>query len=633
MRNFKQHFLSLGFGLLIALATLLSHLGPGPVIVKADSSVAWNFSDSSFKDLGQLKSEKKVDGLTLLANEESSLSIKAEEANVSESNYTSALQLNATGSKDKASLKFSVSDNDVIKVVLKSTSQTNEGHLVLADSQGQDLTNLTAGVQASEVTYTYSGEAGELYLYAKDADLDLFSIQVESTSSDDAVSESQSSDVTSNSSETTEVDLSQTESADESLISSSLAASNGVIISTYNDLRSAISKVEKAGGGKVYVKGNKIACDGQIALSKANANVQIIGVQNADGSYPELDFSNFMAKYIGKASSDAAAGVRISGSNYTLQNLIIEHAPDNGIQIKGKSAGNNKVSNCIVRYNNDAGLQVTAGAYRNTIEAVYSYRNCDVYTHGGNADGFAPKVGAGSGNTFTYCYAWDNSDDGWDSFDKAGDVTPDITYTNCAVWNNGNSDVFTGKYDFDHKKALDENLHLVQLIKAKDGSFASNYAKGKFALPTGNFIKTDAGTISLSAWTGNSFDGNPNSFKLGSVNSKSSVTRKLSYCLAFDEAKKGFDNNNSSVTAYLDHCVAFDNGYNYYIQPLTIKAWSAVQGFAGKSGDKLPSGRSVTTPSSGSQSAIRKSVENTKNAIIANCQANKIPGKIGFNIY
>lgn len=145
-------------------------------------------------------------------------------------------------------MKFLVSDNDVIKVVLKSTSQTNEGHLVLADSQGQDLTNLTAGVQASEVTYTYSGEAGELYLYAKDADLDLFSIQVESTSSDDAVSESQSSDVTSNSSETTEVDLSQTESADESLISSSLAASNGVTVSTYNDLRSAISKAEKAGG-------------------------------------------------------------------------------------------------------------------------------------------------------------------------------------------------------------------------------------------------------------------------------------------------------------------------------------------------------------------------------------------------
>lgn len=630
MRNLEQHPLILVFSLFLALSALLSNLGP--VIVKADSSVAWNFSDSQFKDLGQISSEKTIDGLSFLAANEASMAVKSETANLSGTGYSSALQLNAEGNQENGSLKFSVSDKDVITVILKSDSETEESHLVLANAQGQELTTLTAGTAVSEESYAYSGEACELYLYAKGNSLDLFSIQVESASNDE-VTESQETEKISSSSDTTEVDLSNTESSDESLISSSLAASNAVTVSTYNDLRSAISKAEKAGGGKIYVKGTKIACDGQIALSKTNANVQIIGVQNADGSYPELDFSNFMAKYVGKASSDAAVGVRISGSNYTVQNVIIEHAPDNGIQIKGKTAGNNRISNCIVRYNNDAGLQVTAGAYQNTIEAVYSYRNCDVYTRGGNADGFAPKLGAGRGNTFTYCYAWDNSDDGWDSFDKAGDVTPDITYTNCAVWNNGNPDVFTGKYDFDHKNALDENLHLVQLIKAQDASFASNYAKGKFALPSGNFIKTDAGTISLSAWTGNSFDGNPNGFKLGSVNSKSSVTRKLSYCLAFDEAKKGFDNNNSSVTGYFDHCVAFDNGYNYYIQPLSIKGWTAVQGFSGKSGDKLPAGRSVSTPSSSSQSSIRNAVNNTRNNIISNCKANKIPGKVTFNIY
>lgn len=84
----------------------------------------------------------------------------------------------------------------------------------------------------------------------------------------------------------------------------------------------------------------------------------------------------------------------------------------------------------------------------------------------------------------------------------------------------------------------DENLLLVQLIKVKDSSFASKYAKRQFSLPTNNFIQTDAGTISLSAWTGSSFDGNPNGFKLGSAYSKSSVTRNLSCCLAFDESKK-----------------------------------------------------------------------------------------------
>ena len=70
----------------------------------------------------------------------------------------------------------------------------------------------------------------------------------------------------------------------------------------------------------------------------------------------------------------------------------MEHAPDNGIQIKGTSAGNNKVSNCITRYNNDAGLQVTAGAYQNTIEYVCSYRNCDVYTRGAKPSALPPRV-------------------------------------------------------------------------------------------------------------------------------------------------------------------------------------------------------------------------------------------------
>ena len=381
------------------------------------------------------------------------------------------------------------------------------------------------------------------------------------------------------------------------------------------------------------MSGTTISCTGQIALSTSSANVQIIGVQNSDGTYPVLDFTSFMSSYIGKSTSDSAVGIRITGSNYTIKNLIIEHAPDNGIQIKGSSAGNNTVSNCIVRYNNDAGLQVTSGAYNNTIEYVCSYRNCDVYTRGGNADGFAPKLGAGSGNTFSYCYAWDNSDDGWDSYDKSGDETPDITYTYCAVWNNGNPDVFTGKYDFDNGDALDEDLLLVQLIEAKSSSFATNYANGTFSLPTGSFIVTDDGTISLSSWTGSEYDGNPNGFKLGSAYSTSSSTRTLSYCLAFDQDKKAFDNNNSSVTASFKNCIAFDNTYNYYIQPLTISGWSNVYGFSGSSSDKLPSGYSVTTPSSSTQSSIRSTVTSTKNSIISSCQSNIIPGKVYFNIF
>lgn len=272
---------------------------------------------------------------------------------------------------------------------MKRNSDTESASLAIFDEQGQELISAETKSEVSEESYTYAENNGFVYLRAKVGNVEIFKLEVNSAeATDESTTESQEQGSTSNS---TEVNLSEVETADEATISTSLAAAN-TTVSTYKDLLSAISKAEKAGGGKVYVKGQKIAYDGQIALSKANSNVQIIGVQNADGSYPELDFSNFMAKYVGKASSDAAIGVRISGSNYTVQNLIVEHAPDNGIQIKGKTAGNNKVSNCIVRYNNDAGLQITAGAYKNTIEVIYSYRNCDVYTRGGNADGFAQNL-------------------------------------------------------------------------------------------------------------------------------------------------------------------------------------------------------------------------------------------------
>ena len=167
----------------------------------------------------------------------------------------------------------------------------------------------------------------------------------------------------------------------------------------------------------------------------------------------------------------------------------------------------------------------------------------------------------------------------------------------------------------------------------KDSSFANNYKNGKFSLPTSSFIATEDGTLTLSAWTGSNYGGNPNGFKLGSVNTTSSCTRTLKNCLAFDHAKKGFDNNNSSVTAYMTNCVAFDNGYNYYIQPLTLKTFSGIKGFSGSSSDKLPSGKSVTTPSSSQQSSIRNTVNSTKNSIISSCYANKIPGAVYFNIF
>jgi hypothetical protein len=163
-------------------------------------------------------------------------------------------------------------------------------------------------------------------------------------------------------------------------------------------------------------------------------------------------------------------------------------------------------------------------------------------------------------------------------------------------------------------------------------TFKTKYNAGSISLPTSSFLSTSSGTLSISSWKSN-YDGNPNGFKFGSSYSDSSCVRTVKNCLAFDHGKKGFDNNNSAVTASFTNCVAFDNGYNYYISPFTITSWSNVYGFSGSSSDKLPSGYSVQTPSSSSQSSIRSKVTSTKNNIISYCKANKIPSSLYFNIY
>lgn len=556
------------------------------------TSTSWNFKDNAFKNLGTIRSTTTVNNLTLIATQEKTMSVIPDSQTVDGTLYTYCLSLEGSGSKDYRCVKVPIAGASTVKVTLKS-SGNNERSLVIADQNGTQLTTLTAESTATTKSYNYNGAAGYLYLYSANSGILLYKIQLD-------------------------------------LKSGSSDPTDGTIATNFNELVSAISAAEKAGGGKVYVKGTSIDCTGQIKLSKSN--VSIIGLQNSDGSYPILEFAPFLASYIGTACGDAQVGIRITGSNYTLKNLIVQHAPDNGIQIKESSAKNNTVEDCIVRYNNDAGLQITNGASNNTIRFVYSYRNCDVYTLGGNADGFAPKLAAGTGNTFYGCYAWENSDDGWDSYDKTDGLTLNLSYTECATWNNGNSSIFTGEYDFKNKKPLDTNLLLVQLILKQDPSFAQRYANGNFSLPSGNFIKTSAGTISLASWTGNKYDGNPNGFKYGSINSTKACIRKVQNCLAFDHTSKGFDNNNSSCTASFKNCIAFDNGYNYYIEPFTLQSFTNIIGFSGKSKDKLPSGYQVTTPDAQTQKNIRNKVASTVATIVSNCENNQIY-EVYFDIY
>ena len=571
------------------------------------SSTTWSFDDENFKNLGTITKSSTINDLTLYATNSQYMEIKENSVTVDSEEYNYCLSLEGEGSTYYRSLEVPVSDDSTLKVIANSETDST---LAICDSDGNKLSEFYPSTTAQQFSYDYKGSSNSLYLMSEDTNINIYKIQVDSPSNS---------------------------TRNGSFGPSSGSSSSGTKVfeakaSSFTSLVNAISSAENAGGGTIYVTAGIIECPSQIPLSKTNSKVNIIGVMNADGSYPILDFTTFRQSYIGKTTYDSQVGIRITGSYYTIKNLIIEHAPDNGIQIKGREANNNLVSNCITRYNNDAGLQITNGAHSNNIQYVYSYRNCDVYTLGGNADGFAPKLGAGANNKFYYCYSWDNSDDGWDSYDKSGDLTPSITYENCACWHNGDPNTFTGKWDFDQGNALDTNLLMVQLIIKKSANFKTDYENGSYSIPSGSFIVTNAGTLSVSNWISN-YEGNSNGFKFGSAYTSSSCIRTIKNCLAFDHTKKGFDNNNSSCTASFNNCVAFDNGYNYFIAPFKITSWNQVIGFNGLNTDKLPSGYLTSILDSIDEDAIRNKVNITKNNIINSCKANIIPTNIEFDIF
>ncbi len=467
-------------------------------------------------------------------------------------------------------------------------------------------------------------------------------------------------------------------------------------VTNYADLQAALTEYNaSSSGGTIYIDAPKIECEGQLRIT--GKNISLIGVIQEELStdkykvFPVLDFSKFRASAEGinasdplaiTKGSDTDAGIRINGNYNLIQNLIVEKAPDNGIQLKAVDDGNNAeqteglanyniIENCIARYNNDTGIQVSAPmplagtgvvekASYNSFKWCYSYRNCDVYTFGGNADGFAPKLNTRTGNVFDHCYAWDNSDDGWDAFDKSAssnntekgaecdaDVTADITYKNSACWNNGNREVFSGVYDQSKGYPVDTNLFVYEILSSQN----VGYDGTNFSSVAGNAsINTSKGNVTWSSWytTANS-EMNGNGFKFGSdftpkatswqydeaTNTKVyEMKRVLENCLSFDHKSKGFDNNNTSgINGYFTNTVSFDNKYNYYFSGYKLPVWTNALGFSGSSKDSLPSGFSATTPSSAIQTEIREEVADKSWRIFEACQANVIPGGAEFNIY
>ena len=384
-----------------------------------------------------------------------------------------------------------------------------------------------------------------------------------------------------------------------------------------SDLTKAISKLNSS-GGVIYINTKKITISSKSTLNlSGKKSGGIVGQRQSDGTFPVIDFKK------ARDSGSTSRGFTISGSNLYMKYLIIQSAGDNGIWVSGSK---NVLDHIITRYNNDSGIQLSDNASYNTLNYCYSYRNIDVKTYGANADGFAPKLGA-SNNVFKYCFAWDNSDDGWDSYDKEGDESAKVEYLHSACWNNGNPDVFTGKYDYDNGKSLDKNLWTIQQLISSDSSFESNYKNKKFNLSKGKIAGMSANSW-LSKAQG---EMNGNGFKFGSKTTaqSSSVYRKAVYSVAFDHKSKGFDNNNSQdCTGYIANCASFQNNINYQL-PYTFEKWASNWSWSPISAHQKKQTQGLHYPESASQAT--KAFYAIRDQIINLASSNKFDDSINFD--
>ncbi len=299
-------------------------------------------------------------------------------------------------------------------------------------------------------------------------------------------------------------------STKEITISSFISGPNyDYIVSTTTELLSALSKVKA--GETIFLNGGNYILNDRITLSNSGTSgneITLLGP--TEGVRSKLDFSSM-------SENSANRGVTLSGAFWHIKGLDIFAAGDNGMYISGN---NNLIEFCTFSENKDTGLQIGGGAANNTILNCDSFFNADASLE--NADGFACKLDAGTGNKFIGCRAWQNLDDGWDGYMRGADNIT-TTYENCWAVKNG-------------------------------------------------YLKN--GTVGV---------GDGNGFKTGGSDNKDLKHNAVyTNCIAVGNTHDGFDHNSNRGEVTIYNSSAYDNGTNYSfsntnpLAKLTIKNSNAL---------------------------------------------------------
>ncbi len=233
-----------------------------------------------------------------------------------------------------------------------------------------------------------------------------------------------------------------------------------------------------------------------IVLSKSGTSSANIYMVAANCGTAKIDFQFPTGTWV-----QDSFGFSLTGSYWYFKGIEVTRAGYHGIYITGSR---NTIEKSSFHDNRNTGLEINKGGAYNTIINVDAYRNYDPKKHGGMADGFASKQEQGAGNTFFGCRAWENSDDGWDTFGSKEPITIEQSW----AFNNG------------------KNL-----------------------------------------WSDSAFAGNGNGFKLGGLDpatDKPALERNIvKQSIAFGNTLKGFDQNSNVGGNTLYNNIGYKNKINF----------------------------------------------------------------------
>lgn len=298
-------------------------------------------------------------------------------------------------------------------------------------------------------------------------------------------------------------------------------------------------------GDVLYLLGGQYDLKSTLTFGNSGTEGNMITICAYEGEGPILDF---------RQQAYSSNAVKLSGNYIHIKGITIRYAGYKGLINEGSY---NIMENLVVYGCCDTGIQQKNGGY-NTIKNCDSYDNFDYKTYGENADGFADKQHSGGPNTYIGCRAWNNSDDGWDFYQRVGGTT---IFIDCVCYANG-----PATYDMTQNPRYE----------------------------------TDKGFFDESGSSPSSFPntGNGNGFKLGGSNTVHNVT--LYRCLSVGNTIKGFDQNNNKGAMKLLNCTAYNNGRNYGFtnnngHTLEVRNSISLAGPKRTNGDSFQSG--VTTQS------------------------------------